>query len=414
MTYDKEQPVALAMASGPASRAAPHPAGKFHAIAKHILVVDDDEFMRLLISTVLRSEGYTLTMADGGREALNKAQHSRPDLILLDCEMPDLHGHEVCRLLRADPAFNNVPVFFLTGSTSSSDKQKGFAVGGSDYITKPLDRDELLARIRVHLDLAEAHNQIQRQAIMLTETVKHQAGRLDQVKTGQERILRSSTFEEIKTGVRFMPAYEAGGDFYDIVRLSDDQFGFMVADVSGHDLGVAYLTGAMKALTANFTSEALTVSETMLLLNGGLTKFLPAGQYVTACYAKLCTSARTLEIICAGHPAPLFHEHGGQIQAIDLTGDILGMHESVLCESSTLNVHPLDRLYLYSDGLIEGWTDPEGKEGSRAYGMDRVGELLASKSDQSLQEAVDFVVDELLEENDGSVADDVVLLGIEF
>ncbi|MFQ5461880.1 MAG: PP2C family protein-serine/threonine phosphatase [Phycisphaerae bacterium] len=414
MAYNDGEPAGCAVSSCSATSTARKPASDVRVTGQHILVVDDDEFMRRLIGAVLRAEGYSLTIATGGVEGLALAHQVNPDLVLLDCEMPDLHGHEVCRQLRADSRFDNVPVFFLTGSTSSSDKHKGFAVGGSDYITKPLDRTELLARIRVHLELARAQEQIRRQAAMLQETVTHQAGRLDQVKTGQERILQSSTFKEIKTAVRFMPAYEAGGDFYEMVRLSEDQFGFMVADVSGHDLGVAYLTGAMKALTASFTSEVMSVSETMMMLNGGLGRFLPPGQYVTACYAKLCTSVSQLEVISAGHPAPLFQNAGGAIEPIELTGDILGMHETVLCESATMPVQPEDRLFLYSDGLIEAWPDADGKDGSRTHGIARVCELIAAKRQQSLQTVVDSVVDQLLSENSGNVVDDVVLLGIEF
>ena len=145
-------------------------------------------------------------------------------------------------------------------------------------------------------------------------------------------------FARINTAVRFEPAFEAGGDFYEIVELDEGEYGLMVADISGHDLSVAYLTGALKALTASFTSEALSVDETMLMFNTALRKFLDPGRYATASYVKYSKNRQEIDLINAGHPWALFLPAAGRPHYIELSGDILGMHETISCESVRLDV----------------------------------------------------------------------------
>lgn len=380
-----------------------------------ILIVDDDMDMRRLAEQVVRRDGHEALLVENGEDALKAAHDHRPDLILLDCQMPGLDGFDVCQRLRENQSLTDIPVIFLTGLTSTSDKTRGLAVGGSDYVTKPVDRAELTARIRTHLELGRVRRELRRNAEQLERLVKSQTGRLDQARDGQQSLLVDpKSFPELNIAVRFQPAHEAGGDFYEVMRFTDDEFGFFVADVSGHDLGVAYVTGALKALTGCFTSEVLSVDETMFLLNSGLRKFLPVGRYTTACYAKYSVSDSTVELGSAGHPAPFVQRKSGDSGYLDLCGDILGMHETVFCGSTSISVCPGDRLYLYTDGLIESYPDSVGRKGSRSLGCERFKDAVVSMAEHPLQQTVDSVVDDVVKQCSGAVTDDVILLGIEF
>lgn len=380
-----------------------------------ILIVDDDASTLRLIEAFVRQAGHHVRSANNGRDGLNAAIQQHPDLILLDREMPELDGIETCRRLRRDPRFDDVPVVFLTGLTASDEIVKGFAAGGIDYITKPVSRTELAARLNAHLELARARRKLRQQTRSLEEEVENQAGRLGQVRDGQTSILANpNDFPEINTAVRFQPTLEAGGDFYDILRFSDDAFGILVADVSGHDLGVAYLTGALKALTVSFTNDALSVRDTMIMLNAALRKFLSPGQYVTSAYAKYTKSRRLLEVTSAGHPPPLLIKANGEVEYITVVGDVLGMHEHVICDSADISVGPGDRLLLYTDGLTESYPEPCGKLGSRRFGAERLAEEVRRSRNLPLQEMVNLVVDDLIGERGGEIDDDVVLLGLEF
>lgn len=119
-----------------------------------ILVVDDTEANVRLLSHVLRSAGYNIVVAFNGEDALELTQTRRPDLILLDIMMPDMSGYDVCRIINKDIDLKDIPVIFLSALSETSDKIEGFDAGGVDYVTKPFQKDEVLARIKTHLVLA--------------------------------------------------------------------------------------------------------------------------------------------------------------------------------------------------------------------------------------------------------------------
>ena len=110
----------------------------------HLLIVDDEDNLRSMLSAALRHHGFEITTAANGREALASIAESTPDLILLDVMMPELDGFEVCRRLRADN--NNTPVLFLTARDGTADKVRGLTLGGDDYLQKPFSLEELVAR----------------------------------------------------------------------------------------------------------------------------------------------------------------------------------------------------------------------------------------------------------------------------
>ncbi|MGN9785665.1 response regulator transcription factor [Nonomuraea sp. ZG12] len=122
---------------------------------ERLLVVDDEPTVKELLSATLRFAGFTVTSADNGRQALEAARREPPDLVLLDVMLPDLDGFEVIRRLRSLPRGGGrpgpVPVLFLTARDGTADKINGLRLGGDDYVTKPFDLEELLARIRAIL-----------------------------------------------------------------------------------------------------------------------------------------------------------------------------------------------------------------------------------------------------------------------
>ena len=118
-----------------------------------ILVVDDTiENLEFLMST-RRGQGYKVRTATSGEFALRAARSVPPDLILLDVKMPDVDGYEVCRRLKEQPETKNVPVIFLSVASDVQDKVRAFQAGGVDYITKPIQPEEVIVRVETHLKL---------------------------------------------------------------------------------------------------------------------------------------------------------------------------------------------------------------------------------------------------------------------
>jgi len=118
-----------------------------------VLIVDDEPRNLQVVGSLLRRQGYDVVFAGSGAEALASVRENPPDLILLDVMMPAMDGYEVCRKLKEDPARKRIPVIFLTAKGETDDLVQGFDVGGVDYVTKPFRAEELLARVKTHLQL---------------------------------------------------------------------------------------------------------------------------------------------------------------------------------------------------------------------------------------------------------------------
>ena len=136
------------------------PASFVAAAKSRILVVDDISKNLQVVGTMLRNEGYHVMPATSGAQALERVKAQPPDLILLDLMMPDMDGLEVCRRLKADPLTRQIPVMFLTASNEMEHLVKGFVQGAVDYVTKPFNAPELLARVRTHLELQHARRRL--------------------------------------------------------------------------------------------------------------------------------------------------------------------------------------------------------------------------------------------------------------
>ena len=121
-----------------------------------VLGVDDDLHVVDILESVLRTNGFDPISAADGEEALQLVKEKKPDLILLDVNLPDMMGYDVCQAIRQDPMIKTTPIFMLTGHYSqASDKVKGLDMGADDYIVKPFDSDILLARVQALLRRSE-------------------------------------------------------------------------------------------------------------------------------------------------------------------------------------------------------------------------------------------------------------------
>ncbi len=164
----------------------------------NILVVDDHQHNLHLLENFLTARGYRVRAALNGPSALSSVQTELPDLILLDVMMPGMSGYHVCERVKADEATRHIPIIFISALDDVSDKIQGFAVGGVDYITKPFQKDEVLARVETHLTLRRLHQQLESQNAQLHQeiTTRQQAeNALQQAHDELEIRIRNRTAE---------------------------------------------------------------------------------------------------------------------------------------------------------------------------------------------------------------------------
>jgi signal transduction histidine kinase len=147
-----------------------------------ILVVDDEPDALALLTSVLTEAGYRVRPADSGSLALASVATSAPDLILLDMRMPDMDGLEACRQLKARKESSEIPVVFVSGSADAETRVAGLELGAVDFVIKPFDRAELLARIRTHLELSRLRSQLESQVTLRTTELERNQRALEDYK----------------------------------------------------------------------------------------------------------------------------------------------------------------------------------------------------------------------------------------
>lgn len=365
-----------------------------------ILIVDDDITNVMLLESVLKRDGYHTLRASNGAEAIRAARSKLPDLILLDIMMPEVDGFTACRQLQQESATTDIPVIFLSALEDVDSKVAAFDMGAVDYVAKPFQKQEVLARVRLHLKLNMA-----RRALIALQTE-----RFKQLHEAQLALLVSpGDLPEAKFGVSYSPLHEVGGDFYDVLNITENVFGYFVADVSGHDFEASFTTPALKALMAQQTGLLYTPTETMKNVNSVLHTMMHNGNHMTASYACLNRRAGQLEVVSAGHPPVLYVTADGDMTFLESTGDVLGAFDSVCFTPVKRTVSQGDRFFIYSDGLIESFQQ-EGK--TREQGLEQLSEAVLRNQAHPINEAVDHVFQDVLS-GEGMMEDDCVLLGVE-
>ena len=131
-------------------------------MTSRILVIEDAPANIQTISAILKQEGYQISVATNGRQGLEALERIRPDLILLDIMMPEMDGFETCRRIKAADAWRDIPLIFLTAKTDTADIVQGFELGAVDYVAKPFNAHELLARVKTHLTVDELRRSLDR------------------------------------------------------------------------------------------------------------------------------------------------------------------------------------------------------------------------------------------------------------
>lgn len=154
--------------------------GGEHPLGGEILIVEDTPASLQLLADLLTQAGYSARRAQEGRMALLSAQARPPELILLDVRMPGMDGYEVCRQLKADSRTQNVPVIFLSALDETEDKVRAFRLGAVDYIAKPYQPDEVLARVRTHIELRRLQARLEERVQERTAQYRHAEVRLQE------------------------------------------------------------------------------------------------------------------------------------------------------------------------------------------------------------------------------------------
>lgn len=216
-----------------------------------ILIVDDNSFNIQVIASILKPYGYSLSFARNGKQAIKMATTKNFDLILLDIMMPEMDGYEVCTNLKNNAVSQNTPIIFITAKVDQNSIIKAFELGGVDYITKPFNANELIARVNTHIELRIKTKQLEKKNQYIIDGINY-AKRL------QAAILPScNLIQKYFTNffVIFRPKDIVSGDFYWLKESKEHVF-FAVADCTGHGV-----SGAIMSMLANTLLNEIVLGE---------------------------------------------------------------------------------------------------------------------------------------------------------
>jgi len=324
-----------------------------------ILVVDDTPANLQVLAGMLKDRGYKVRPVLSGKLALLAAQRDPPDLILLDINMPEMNGYEVCEHIKADDTLKGIPIIFISALTEPLDKVKAFAIGGVDYLTKPFQMEELHARVETHLKLRRLQMELEeysRHLELARERLKLDLELAREVQRGflPLRMLEVPGYEFF---AHYESAYEIGGDYYDFILLPQGRVGILLGDVAGKGVVAALLMAQLCAnakfcmLTEPNPPTAITKLNALMIHSG------IADRFVTLVAAVLDPANHTVTLVNAGHPPPLIYHRAtrtvGEAISSAVAGLPLGVQDGFEYASCQIELEPGDSILAFTDGVTE-------------------------------------------------------------
>jgi phosphoserine phosphatase RsbU/P len=356
-----DDPASGAPLRAAAARVAPGPAGQAKSVSSTggIWVVDDAPANLRVLAGMLKERGYKARPVPSGKLALRAARRDPPDLILLDINMPEMNGYQVCEHLKADDNLKGIPVIFISVRTEQLDKVKAFATGGVDYITKPFQMEELHARVETHLKLRRLHielEQYSRDLELARERLKLDLELAREVQRGFLP-LRLPEVPGYEFFAYYESAYEIGGDYYDFIPLPRQRVAVLVGDVAGKGVAAALLMAKLSAdarfcmLADPDTAAAVTQLNSLMTQSGNMDRF------VTLLAAILDPESHTVTLVNAGHPSPLIYHRAtrtvGEATSLEAKGLPLGILDGFAYDSCQVSLEPGDCILAFTDGVTE-------------------------------------------------------------
>ncbi|MDR3514997.1 MAG: response regulator [Azospirillaceae bacterium] len=322
-----------------------------------ILVVDDTEFNRSLIAAMLRRAGFTrIHHATDGVDALQQIAESPPDLVILDIMMPGINGFEVCRRLRGNPAYADLPVLVQTALSDSEDRNRAFAEGTTDLITKPIDRNELVARVRIHLenrrlirDLKIYRARLEAELALVRDMFEHLLPDPEHV----DGLLRRCGIR-LRSMTRF--GADLGGSVWGLAPLAEGGCGLWLLEMRG--AGVTMALNAFRMHTL-INDRLETVDDPIALLrevHDGVGESRAPDDPASMLLARLTPDGGIVLVVSGGNP-PLLRRRSSGVTNLDIVAGAVAGEGRVV-----VDLAPGEWLLLYSGSVAtDGQPVPRGE-----------------------------------------------------
>ncbi|MEP6731759.1 MAG: PP2C family protein-serine/threonine phosphatase [bacterium] len=377
-----------------------------------ILVVDDNEMNRDILSRRLRKDGHRVEVAEHGLRALEMMASSSYDLVMLDIMMPELNGYQTLERLKADPVLQHVPVIMITAVDDEQSIVRCIELGAEDHMPKPFNRALLRARVSSSLAKKRLHDREQIYAASL-------ARELDIGRQIQQGFLPEHLpeIDGWNFSAWFQPARQVAGDFYDVFPLPGNKIAIVIADVCDKGVGAALFMAIFRSLfralgELRFTAASPADAPSAALLDvvtatndyiGGT--HASANMFATMFFGVLEPESGRLWFVNGGHEAPIvLTSEGRERTRLEPTGPAVGMMPDMLFRVADLVLAPGEQVLLYTDGVLDARA-PSGEQ----FGETRMLDCARSTP----RDVLDCIRQSLAEFSMGEPAfDDVTMMSI--
>lgn len=326
----------------------------------HLLIVDDDQMNRDMLAQRLKRDGYTVSMAENGRQALELAKTQKFDLILLDILMPEMNGYQVLEHLKGNKEVRHIPVIMISALDEIDSVVQCIEIGAEDYLAKPFDPVLLRARIGASLEKKMLRDQEQIYYQALSESQKRLAAELLEAANYVKSLLPAPLKGEIKTEWRFIPSTQLGGDSFGYHWLDDEHFAMYLLDVCGHGVGAALLSVSVMNVLRSQSLPSTDFRDPSAVLNGLNEAFQMENQnnmYFTIWYGVYNKTRRQIVYTSGGHPPAILltgpAPEKARVEHLRVPGLVVGSMPKVSYRSASCDLEVFSKLYLFSDGAYE-------------------------------------------------------------
>ncbi|MDA5092960.1 SpoIIE family protein phosphatase [Aliiroseovarius sp. KMU-50] len=341
-----------------------------------ILVVDDSRAQRMILCSSLKRQGFSVVEAGSGEEALERIKEEDIDLILSDWMMPGMDGLDLCRAFRAMERDKYGYFILLTSKSEKGAVAQGLDVGADDFLHKPVNAEELRARINAGGRIMSMERELQEKNRLVSTTLSEIQTIYDSIdrdlveaRNMQQSLVRERfrDFGAAEVSLLLQPCGHVGGDLVGMFQPDDSTVAIYSIDVSGHGIASALLTARLASYLSDGSPEQnISIAtgiqgesrlrdpdEVAGLLNTMMLEDMPTEHYFTMILAYLDLTSGKVRLTQCGHPNPALLKSDGQVEYLGQGGLPIGLISGGGYERFEVQLRPGDRLMFYSDGFTE-------------------------------------------------------------
>ncbi len=387
---------------------------------QHILLAEYEKNLRLSISMILRSAGYEVTVSANGQEALDSMSNNDYDLLITDIEMPKLNGLELIHALRSKSY--DIPIIVMTGYGNKDLVVELLHMGVKKYLDKPMEMKNILKTVHgVLSERAEKQDRQEKKKLMYNRELERYQENLanlekqidSSVVAYNELVFLNKKDYQVKIEWKNRPLANLGGDFIGIKDTADG-CEMLIADVAGHDMGASIHAVSIKAFFEENTCQSSSGEELLQLLNKQLLDGGKNQRMVTALFLSINLKENECTMVSAGHPFPVIQKSmQSALDTFSAPSQALGIFEVVELATKKIDISSEDRLFLYTDGLLNRWHyDVETGEKQKLR-MKDIEEIISKYHQKPLSTLVNSIWEGELGIQNYKQTDDMMLVGVE-